>query len=564
VAASALRLEGSARSQAGCGTLGAARLPPTPRCSLSRDAADSVEFALFAWAFALSGCSPQHYSGLPPGDQDSAVAVVSPFELGLVRSCEDPMETVAYDEVAMEMGIDGEHADADHLEGGLAAVEDFDDDGDLDILVSYAWDRGPSFLYRRDGDGFLSEPLDIELGLWVPSLVDLDADGDRDLLMGGEHGVVYFNQHGILVRGVLPLAEGASLPSRTIREFVPGDLNNDGLVDLYALCTGQETGAARSADFILWAEPDGTFRVDTETVPSSLGARLGFDALTVDVDGNGWLDVYADNDKFGPNLVLYNDQGALSDGSDSCHCALAHAGMGVDIADFNRDGWPDFYLAGTEVNRLLLSESSGTYYDATLVAGASPLENIGTAVAMTWGAVWLDFDNDTELDVLVAQGDLWGEPFEDSEDRKADMPLNLLQSSAGLFEDVGAALGLDQGGSFRSVVASDMNADGVLDLFVTEVSAHPQLYMSQGCTANGWLEVEVPHGARVEVTAGGITQTDWVMGDSGWGAAQPLVVHFGLGAAEQVDRLRVVLPGQDALVTDTPFAGRRRVTLAER
>lgn len=493
-----------------------------------------------------------------PPDTAERVPTV-PFALGPTRPYASPQAAVSYVERAAELGLTGAHPDGDHGESGFVVVDDFDLDGDLDILVSHLRTGGGATVYRRSEAGFVAEP---EAGppslTWLPSLLDLDGDGDRDILFGG--GSTLINDGDHFTAGTLPLADGSALPPRLVRELVVGDLNRDGHDDLYAVCTGRDDGAPEAADFLLWGQPDGRFVVDLDTVPAAMGAHLGFDGLLIDLDNNGWLDVYVDNDKGGPNLVLFNDGGELRSGAEACDCAISHSGMGMDVADRNGDGLPDLYLSGTERNVLIESTAGGGYIDTTLIMDASPLENQGTVLAMSWGAVWLDHDNDGQQDLLITQGDLWDRAVGDPEDHMGDMPLSLLRGhETGGFTDESAALGLDAAGSFRAVVAADLNEDGVLDLIVTDVAAAPQLYWSEGCTAAGWLEVEAPRGARVEVTAGGHTQTDWVMTDSGWGAAQPPVVHFGLGDAQDVDHLRVVMPDGRVLDAETPFPARRRV-----
>ena len=84
--------------------------------------------------------------------------------------------------------------------------------------------------------------------------------------------------------------------------------------------------------------------------------------------------------------------------------------------------------------------------------------------------------------------------------------------------------------------------------------------MSQGCTANGWFEVDAPFGSRVEVDAGGKTHTGWTITASSFGGVVEPVVHFGLGSADRVDAVRVTLPdGADIEINESIMARRRIV-----
>ena len=116
-------------------------------------------------------------------------------------------------------------------------------------------------------------------------------------------------------------------------------------------------------------------------------------------------------------------------------------------------------------------------------------------------------------------------------------------------------------GSWRSIVAADHNADGILDFIVSDVEHRPLLLLSDGCTANNWVQVEAPHGSRVDVTAGGQTWTGWANTASSFGGAVEPVAHFGLGPLDTVDQIRVQRPDGTIVVHDEPVEARRRVTL---
>lgn len=280
----------------------------------------------------------------------------------------------------------------------------------------------------------------------------------------------------------------------------------------------------------------------------------------LDWEGDHDPDLYVGNDmgrEWGGNVLWENRGGAFVDASDACSCGLVQMGMGGDVGDFNQDGLPDIYLAATGVNTLLASAGQGIYVDVTSATGASPFE---AELEMAWGAVWLDHDNDGQLDIAVAQGDLWAAHHPG---QVQDRAINLMRLDDGRFEDVAPALGFTTEGSWRALVAADLNADGVQDLIVTDVVKRPYVYLSQGCTSKAWLVVEAPISSRVEVQAGGQTWVDWVSPQSGFGGAGPLEVWFGLGELDSVDRLTVTLPWSgEQVVYPGPFAARRRITVA--
>jgi hypothetical protein len=267
-----------------------------------------------------------------------------------------------------------------------------------------------------------------------------------------------------------------------------------------------------------------------------------------DMDADGDLDAYVANDDgadYGGNVLLRNDGGVLVDVSAGSGADLVHLGMGADVADFDRDGLPDLYVTAVGHNALLRRLGDGSWVEVGRALGASPLTE---PEHMGWGAIWLDADNDGRTDALVAQGDRWyGGEDVDSDGNGAsivyDTPINLmLQRADGRFEDEAPRLGMSRTGSWRSVIAEDLNGDGVLDLLASDTVARPALWLSRGCTDAAWVEVDAPMGARVVVESGGSVQTAWVTAASSYGAGRPARVHLGLGSAERIDALVVHLP----------------------
>ena len=473
------------------------------------------------------------------------------------QTCSASTMVPSWQEVGSAMGLLGNpQADYTHHHGGSAAVDDFDGDGDLDIILSYP--VGPPVLYDRDGDHFTAAPLPGPDYGFLLNLADVDGDGDSDLLAGG------YKIDPVVVRNdgatweVLPLT---GLPDNgdRVRELSSGDANSDGIPDIYALANSGNDDPTRRADFLLLGQGDGTFVLQPDAIPVELGAGRGFDAVWVDLDGDLDDDLYVVNDDgadFGGNVLFENDGGTLVDISESHSAGLVHFGMGVDAGDANRDGRPDFYLTAVANNVLMMSQPDGTYADMAIALGADPLDE---SFKMGWGAIWLDADNDGDLDILNAQGDRWAET-EQSIVYDATIDL-LIQADDGTFTDQGADFGLARTGSYRSLVAADHNSDGVLDLLATDVVGPPLLYLSEGCTAAGWLSVRAPVGSRVVVEAGGITQTDWLSQESGYGAGGPAVLHFGLGEAQEVDAVWVDTPDGRSFEVTGPLPARRVLTV---
>lgn len=480
---------------------------------------------LFVLFFALFSCTKDPVEE-PWIDQG--------LHLGDVQLCADP-GALAYDDIGVSSGLLGAiDQAAPHQHGGSAVMADLDGDGDRDIIMGFP--DGPPILYRWNGSIFLPEALSDPDYAFLLNLADMDGDGDLDLLAGGyvlPPSVLLNDGQGIFSPMPMPTLPMAATRAR---EVSAGDIDGDGSMDLYVLTNSGGSDPAEHTDFVLRGDGQGSLIFDASQTTSS---GRGFDAVWVDADGDLDPDIYVVNDDgadFGPNLLLRNNNGHLEDAGEDCDCDLVHFGMGGDAADANGDGFPDYYLTAVGHNILLESQSDGRYVDTSLANGSDP---IAEEVHMGWGAIWLDHDNDGILDILVAQGDRWILNDPALYDPIFDSPLNLLQGDGSNYQDIAASLGLNQAGSFRTVIADDINNDGVLDLLATEVVAAPHLYVSRSCTAANWLRVEAPPQSRVEVSAGGHTQVAWTSTESSYGGGHSSFVHFGLGGNTDIDHLKI-------------------------
>lgn len=232
------------------------------------------------------------------------------------------------------------------------------------------------------------------------------------------------------------------------------------------------------------------FVLDNATTPDKpvIDAVLGGVAL-LDFDNDGRLDVFFTNGARIPGLAkddprfwnrLYRNEGdgTFRDVTESAGLRGEGYSMGAAAADFDNDGWTDLYVTGVNRNALYRNAGDGTFRDVTERAGVSGL---GAGGRKLWsvGAAWLDYDNDGDLDLFVANYLDWS-PANNrvcgSEGRRltcsptdyAGVP-NLLyrNEGGGRFTDVTRETGIGaQVGRGMSVAVADADGDGFVDLFV--------------------------------------------------------------------------------------------------
>jgi hypothetical protein len=229
--------------------------------------------------------------------------------------------------------------------------------------------------------------------------------------------------------------------------------------------------------------------------------------------------------------------------------------MGSSLGDFDNDGDLDWFVSSIDGqdpfllgNRFFrnLENGTGTFNlaDATEAVGA---ESGGWG----WASCFLDIDNDRDLDIYHVNGwphFIFGQSF-----TQDTTPVFVQQN--GIFVNSAQALGLDDNHSGRGVVCADFDEDGDIDILQLTYRLPNSAVLWENRTAaagRNFLHVKLrglaPNteaaGARIYVTAGGVTQMREVTVGSNYISQNPTVQHFGLGTAATVESVRVVWPAR--------------------
>jgi enediyne biosynthesis protein E4 len=228
-------------------------------------------------------------------------------------------------------------------------------------------------------------------------------------------------------------------------------------------------------------------------LPETVGPGCAF----FDYDNDGWMDIYLVNsgaaDFFTPgsplkNALYHNNHDStFTDVTGKAGVAGGTFGMGIAAADYDGDGWIDFYLTSYGRNILYHNNGNGTFTDVTDKTGT-------TAPGWSTCAVWFDYDNDGKLDLFVSSFVYYDKTLNVlcTDDIKRPYycipryykpsPSKLFHNNGdGSFSDVSKASGIaDSPGKSFGAVATDVNNDGLIDLFVANDTMPNFLFINKG------------------------------------------------------------------------------------
>lgn len=492
-----------------------------------------------------------------------------------------------FSDVTTGLGMDVQFSSQSIMGGGCAWF-DYNDDGHEDLYITGG--QNEDALFRNNGDGTFTNQIfeagfiqTAEKNTLGVTTGDIDNDGFREVFITTqniglgfnhvENFLFYNNGDGTFS----DITESAGL-TETKWAFSGSflDVNNDGLLDLFVgnYVEGFEVifddfnnpiGFDHQCylDDLYVNQGDLTFINSTEAY-QALNDGCTLAVAASDFDRDGKIDLMATND-FGewvePSKLLQNQGDLFLDVSMESGCDIQIYGMGLAIGDYDEDLDLDYYVTNLGPNVLLEQISSGDFEDTSESAGVSNALS-GDGLAVGWGTFFFDYDNDTFLDLFVANGYISSVPWLGNEAAQN----NVLFKGSNTGEFINATGDMPENlHRSRGCAFADFDKDGALDFGVMsvqqefEISAdHFTLYHNQSSAGNfvafdleGLICNRDAFGTHVEVHADGRSFLREIGGGSSHCSQNSSILHFGLGDIEELDSVVVHWPIGPAEVFDT-------------
>jgi ASPIC/UnbV protein/VCBS repeat protein len=509
-------------------------------------------------------------------------------------------------DVAAKVGLDfqqgsfvwGVSPDVAAMMGSGLCWIDYDGDGWLDLYVVNSYARAEVARWEDEGGLPRNALFHNEQGTFVDVsaasgadlavrgngcvAADLDLDGHTDLYVTTDSaGALLWNEgDGTFTEG----AKAAGVEGFGWHEAAAvGDVNSDGLPDLfvngYVDLDNPTEGAnlgfpntyfgVRDLLFLNQGPAEAgrvTFReVGADAGLEVVGFEYGLGAVFSDLDRDGDLDLYVANDTK-PNRLYDNvpwPGGAEADPAGigfrfeelaaKAGVADPNAGMGIAEGDFDGDGLPDLFV--TNARGQVHAAFHGQVSEVADPSFTDVRDELGLSLTGStgWGVSWGDLDLDTDLDLVIVNGDV---PVTDvgADAEPVQVFGNLTaQGIAGRFEDLGNVVGMRQLGPLlaRGSAAADYDNDGDLDIAINSIGGQLVLLESSGAKGN-WLEVGfdgfAPGTLVTAVLPDGRELVREAFAGSSYLSSEDPRSHFGLGTAGTVSELVVRWPGGEETV----------------
>jgi hypothetical protein len=485
----------------------------------------------------------------------------------------DPRFRIALDSFCQSEFPIGKFRDIGHLTGlnrfnqsGGGIMEDFDNDGLLDIVVTSSDPTQPMAYYRNQGDGTFADRsqqagVTQQLGGLVCYQADYNNDGRLDIFIPRGAWLPYAVRPSLLRNNgdgtFTDVTQAAQLAAPVNSNAAAwADYDNDGWLDLFLGCELQPNRLYHNRG-------DGTFEeVSVRAGLSHPSKPLEFckGVAWLDFDNDDYPDLFVNNLKGTAELYRNHRDGTFKDATRSMRIDGPRVGFSCWAWDYDNDGWLDIFACCSdhtlgEIVRGLVGQPHTRYSNALFRnQGGRGFENRTKAAGLDlvfapMGSNFGDFDNDGFLDFYLGTGD---------PEIATLVPNRMFKNVAGArFAEITGSTGTGHLQKGHSVACGDWDRDGDVDLFIEMGGPvpgdryHNILFQNPG-QGNHWLTVKLVGrktnraaiGARIKVVTAGetpLTVHRHVSSGSSFGA-NPLQQTIGLARAERIAQVEIHWP----------------------
>ena len=413
-----------------------------------------------------------------------------------------------------------------------ACVGDFDNDGHPDLFVTY---YGTNSLYRNRGDGKFTD-VSAAAGLpvtgtrWGSGCAFIDYDGD----------------------GYLDIFVANYVDLDLDKTPKPGSSENCEWKGMVVACGPR--GLPMGHNVLYHNNRDGTFTdVSEKAGILAPGGRYGLGVAVADFDNDGWPDIYVACDQT-PSLLYRNKHDGtfeeIGDAAGVAYNADGHlqAGMGIAVADYDGNGFLDIAKTNFSGDRPSLYRNE----DGRFFEDVSERSGLGKNQLLGWGIVFLDIDEDGWPDLVLANGHVYPEIDRSSiGETYRQKTLVYRNLGNGRFSDVTGSAGpaFATPRPSRGMATGDIDGDGRPEILIVNMNERPALLKNVGARQNavaitltGTRSNRSAIGARCTIEAGGRKQIADVVGGGSYYSQSALTLFFGVGKAQEIDRIEVRWP----------------------
>jgi len=412
-----------------------------------------------------------------------------------------------------------------------AAVGDYNGDGFPDLYVTQ---YGRSILYHNNGDGSfidVTEKAGVAAPGWASSAVWFDYDND----------------------GRLDLFVCRFVDFDKTKHHHCGAPNLPQLAGLNEYCYPKVYSPMPS--WLFHNNGDGTFTDVSQKMGIAENPGKSWGAVATDINNDGWMDLFVSNDTEA-NFLFANRQGkrfeeiGFTAGVAYGEQGKARSGMGVDSADFNQDGWMDLFVSNLN-DEFFAFYQNKHHEDFDDISSATGIAR-ATQLMSGWGLKFFDYDNDGNLDLMLANGhpdDLIERIHPNVGYRER---LMLFRNDGKKLQNISAESGpaFEQAISARSLALGDFNNDGAVDVLISVNDGAPVLLQNNAGGRNHWLGVKLVGkkanpdaiGARLTYQAGEMKRSHMKVGGGSYLCSHDPRMVLGLGQSAKADWLEVKWP----------------------